>query len=106
MNILVQQKKFFTCVKTVVTSTTLYFFILQLKSKHGPYNNHNVRLLITFESGFKIFRIDISVSRALLKPVYRFGILNSDPQTLKSVKINLSKNRQMTCRRATKAMLF
>ena len=39
-----------------------------------------------------------AVSRAILKPVYRFGIPNSDPQTLKNVKINSSKNRQMTCR--------
>ena len=30
-----------------------------------------------------------------MKPVYRFTILNSDPKTLKSVKINSSKNRQM-----------
>ena len=37
-----------------------------------------------------------AVSCAILKPVYRFGIPNSDPQTLKSVKINSSKNRQMT----------
>ena len=39
---------------------------------------------------------DNAVSRAILKPVYWFGIPNSDPQNLKSVKINLSKNRQMT----------
>ena len=38
----------------------------------------------------------IAVSRAILKPVYLFGIPNSDPQTLESVKINLSKNRQLT----------
>ena len=37
-----------------------------------------------------------AVSRAILKPVYRFGIPNSNPQTLVSVKINSSKNRQMT----------
>ena len=29
-----------------------------------------------------------AVSRAILKPIYRFGISNTDPQTLKSVKIN------------------
>ena len=34
-----------------------------------------------------------AISRAILKPVYRFGIPNSDPQTLKKVKINSSKNR-------------
>ena len=37
-----------------------------------------------------------AVSRAILKPVYRFGIQNTGAQTLKSVKINSSKNRQMT----------
>ena len=37
-----------------------------------------------------------AVSRAILKPVYGFGIPNSNPQTLKSVKINSSKNRQLT----------
>ena len=31
-----------------------------------------------------------------MKPVYQFGIPNSDPQTLKSVKINSSKYRQIT----------
>ena len=39
-----------------------------------------------------------AVSRAILKPVYRFGIPNSDPQTLKNARINSCKNRQMTCR--------
>ena len=29
-----------------------------------------------------------AVSRAILKLVYQFGIPNSDPQTLKSVKID------------------
>ena len=37
-----------------------------------------------------------AVSRAILKPVYGFGIPKSNPQTLKSVKINSSKNRQLT----------
>ena len=37
-----------------------------------------------------------AVYRAILKAVYRFGISNFDPQTLKSVKINSSKNRQIT----------
>ena len=37
-----------------------------------------------------------AVSRAILKLVYQFGMPNSDTQTLKSVKINSSKNRQMT----------
>ena len=41
-------------------------------------------------------KMSIAVSRAILKPVYRFGIPNSDPWTLKSVKINSSKNRKMT----------
>ena len=31
-----------------------------------------------------------------MKALYRSGIPNSDPQTLKSVKINSSKNRQLT----------
>ena len=31
-----------------------------------------------------------------MKAAYRSGIPNSDPQTLKSVKINSSKNRQLT----------
>ena len=34
--------------------------------------------------------------RVILKLVYRFGISISDLQTLKRVKINSSKNRQMT----------
>ena len=38
------------------------------------------------------------VSRAILKLVYQFGIPNTGPQTLKIVKINSSKNRQMTTR--------
>ena len=37
-----------------------------------------------------------TVSRAILKLVYQFGIPNSDPPTLKSVKISSSKNKQMT----------
>ena len=37
-----------------------------------------------------------AVSRAILKPVYCFGIPNFDPQTLKSVKINLCKNKETT----------
>ena len=37
-----------------------------------------------------------AASKAILKPVYRFGIPNSDPQTLKSVKINSCRNIQMT----------
>ena len=32
----------------------------------------------------------------ILKLVYWFGIPNSGPKTLKSLKINSSKNRQMT----------
>ena len=43
--------------------------------------------------GLSIFS---AISWAILKLVHRFGILNSDPQTLKSLKINSSKNRQMT----------
>ena len=42
--------------------------------------------------------IDSGISRAIFKLVYWFVIPNSDPQTLKSVKINSSKNRQMTTR--------
>ena len=37
-----------------------------------------------------------AVSRAILKSVYQSQIPNSDTQTLKSVKINSSKNRQWT----------
>ena len=44
---------------------------------------------------FRIIRGSV-VSRAILKPVYRFGIPISDSQTLKSVKINSFENIQMT----------
>ena len=37
-----------------------------------------------------------AISIAILKLVYWLAIPNSDPQTLKSVKINSSRNRQMT----------
>ena len=37
-----------------------------------------------------------ALSGAILKPVYGFRILSSYPQTLKSVKINSCKNKQMT----------
>lgn len=37
-----------------------------------------------------------AVYRAILKPLYPFGISNLDSQTLKSVKIDSSKNRQIT----------
>ena len=50
-----------------------------------------------------------AISRAILKPVYRFGIPNSDPQTLKSVKMNSSKNRQVVTvfyRKATRAIFW
>ena len=47
-----------------------------------------------------------AISRAILKPVYRFGIPNSDPESFKIVKINSSKKRQMTCRRASRAMFW
>ena len=51
-------------VKTVLTSTILQeILILQLKSKHDSFNNDKVRLLMPFESGFKIFQIQISMSR-------------------------------------------
>ena len=36
-----------------------YFFVLQLKWKHDYCNNDGIRLLMIFESGFKIFRIHI-----------------------------------------------
>ena len=36
-----------------------------------------------------------TVFRAILKPVYQFWIPKSDPKTLKSVKINSSKNNEM-----------
>ena len=55
----------------------------------------------------KEFSHDSVMSRAAFKKVYRFGIPNSDPQTLKSVKINPSKNRQILtirCCIATRAM--
>ena len=34
--------------------------MLQLKSKRDYYKNDNIRLLMTFESGFKIFQIHMS----------------------------------------------
>ena len=37
-----------------------------------------------------------AISRAILKPVYWFGIPNSRPPNSQKLKINLSKNRQMT----------
>ena len=43
---------------------TNYFpFLFQLKSKHDYYNNDNIRLLMTFEIGFKIFRIHMSLRK-------------------------------------------
>ena len=41
-------------------------------------------------------RNDYAVYKAILKPVYWFGIPNSGFETLKSVKVKLSKNRQIT----------
>ena len=41
-------------------------------------------------------RNDNAVYKAILKPVYWFGIPNSGSETLKSVKVKLSKNRQIT----------
>ena len=37
-----------------------------------------------------------AISRAILKPVYWFGIPNSRPPNSQKLKINSSKNRQMT----------
>ena len=56
-------------------------------------NKMKTKTKMKIKNEFSFFSV---VSRAILKPVYRFGIPNSDPQTLKSVKINSSKNRQMT----------
>ena len=57
-------KQVLRSVKTVLTSTILQeILILQLKSKHDGFNNDIVRLLMTFESGFKIFQIQIPMSR-------------------------------------------
>ena len=36
------------------------FQTLQVKSKHDYYNYDNIGLLMTFESGFKIFQIHMS----------------------------------------------
>ena len=41
------------------------------------------------------YLVSSAVSRAILKPVYQFGIPNSDPSSLESVKFNSSKNWQM-----------
>ena len=57
-------KQVLRSVKTVLTSTILQeILILQLKSKHDSFNNDIVPLLMTFESGFKIFQIQIHMSR-------------------------------------------
>ena len=45
---------------------------------------------------FHLLTSSDAVYRAILKPLYPFGISNLDSQTLKSVKINSSKNRQIT----------
>ena len=41
-------------------------------------------------------RVNSAVCKAIFKLVYRFEIANSDHQTLKSVKNNSSKKRQIT----------
>ena len=43
-----------------------------------------------------MFIVSSAISRAILKSVYQSGIPNSDTQTVKSVKNNSSKNRQLT----------
>ena len=51
------------------------------------------------EAGPNVFQslwIPNVVSRAIVKPVYWFGIPNSDPQNLRSVKIYSSKSRLLT----------
>ena len=48
-------------------------------------NNSEKSSLFRF---LKTFTLYSAVSRAILKLVYRFGIPNSNPQTLKSVKID------------------
>ena len=47
-------------------------------------------------SCLQMYIFSSAVSRAILKLVYRLGIPNSGAQTLKTVKINYSKDRQMT----------
>ena len=44
---------------------------------------------------FQGLGVPSAVPRVISKLVYRFGISISEPQTLKRVKINSSKNRQM-----------
>ena len=55
-------------------------------------------LKLSYDLMSPLIMLDIisAVSWAILKMVYQFGIPNSDPQTLKSVKTSSSKNRQMT----------
>ena len=84
--------------------SVLTYFKLPFKSCCGCYRNvivYFTALLVSnvIEAGPNVLQsllVSSALSRAILKPVYRFGIPESDPQTLKSVKINSSKNRQMT----------
>ena len=64
-----------------VISIQLHFIEITLRHGCSPVN-----LMHIFGTPF--YKTPISaVSRAILKPVYRFGIPNSNPQTLKSVDL-------------------
>ena len=55
-----------------------------------------VKLFLLFSGSIVSPGFHSSRSKVILKSEYWFGIPNSDPQTLKSVKIISSKNRLMT----------
>ena len=73
-------------------------FVHNEKANYEIYKDLNSTFYFTESKHYLTngYMKDNAVSRAILQPVYWFGIPNSDPQNLKSVKINLSKNRQMT----------
>ena len=71
-----------------------------LNKEHYCYNIHTLLMkssayLLFYRQPLYMGYTPSAISRAILKPVYQFGIPNSDPQTLKSVKINSSENSQM-----------
>ena len=53
------RKQVLTSVIKIVFTILLVIFYTSfiLKSKHNYYNNDNIWLLMTFESGFKIFNM-------------------------------------------------
>ena len=50
--------------------------------------SHNNQTILKYKVHWKRSYAYSTISRAILKPVYQFGIPNSDSQTLKSVKTN------------------